>query len=137
MRLIGAPEVESSSNLGPDAVTALFCHLKFLAHQGDLEQSARWLDCQEDYKAFNRARQADWHEVHTYGQSPNKLDKQRFGGAPNAQGGALDQFDPEAIRKRHLTMATRHQNKLKKEAEAAKKQQPQLVPYMTKEGNPF
>ena len=147
MRLIRAPQVESSSDLGPDAVTALFCYLKFLAHQGDLEQSARWLDCQEDYKAFNRARQADWHEVSTYGRSPNKLDKQRFHGATNAQGEALEEFDPEEIRRRHLTMATRHQSKMKKEAvqaqarQAAGEKAPEFqtanAPYMTSEGNPF
>ncbi len=141
MRLIRAPQVESSSDLGPDEITALFCYLQFLAHQGSLDQSARWLDCQQDYKAFNRARQADWHEEATYGKKANKLDRQRFGGASSAQGGALDSFDPEAIRRRHLTMATRHQAKARKSlqqaAAASPEPQPVGVPYMTDEGNPF
>lgn len=143
MRLIGAPIVESSSELGSDAVTALFAYLKFLADQASLELSARWLDCQEDYKAFNRARQADWHEKETYGRGKNKLDRNRFAGAQSAQGEALDRFDPEAIRKRHLTMANRHKKKLQRqEATASAPEKPVQTPvpvthYQDDEGNPF
>jgi hypothetical protein len=144
MRAIGAPAVESSSELGPDEVTALFTYLKFLANQASLELSARWLDCQEDYEAFNRARQADWHESETYGRGKNKLDRNRFAGATSAQGEALDSFDPEAIRKRHLTMANRHKKKLQREGRetALPQDNPQLVassvaPCQDFEGDPF
>lgn len=111
--------------------------MKFLANQDDLDQSARWLDCQQDYKAFNRARQADWHEGKTYGRRPNKLDKNRFAGARSAQGGALDEFDPEAIRKRHLTMATRHQAKMKKEAKSGASEALSCMTATERALNPF
>jgi len=119
MRLIRAPQVESSSELGSDGITALFTYLEFLAHQDNLDLSARWLDCQQDYKAFNRARQADWHERKTYGGSSKRLASERFAGARSAQGEALDEFNPEAIRQRHLTMATRHQAQQRRQVRAA------------------
>jgi hypothetical protein len=140
MRAIKGPLIDSSSDLGPDEVTALFTYLQFLAHQDSLELSARWLDCQQDYHAFNRARQADWHESETYGKGKNKLDRDRFGGASSAQGEALEEFDPEAIRRRHLTMASRHQKKLRREAKAAAPA-PAAAPagahYQDGDGNPF
>src|SRR5882672_394487 len=62
MREIRAPILESITELDQDQVTALFTYLDFLAHPASLEKSQRWLDCKQDYRAFNRARQADWHE---------------------------------------------------------------------------
>lgn len=119
MEEIRGPQTDSTTELGKDEVTALFCYLEFLAHQDNLDLSARWLDCKTDYKAYNRARQADWHEVKTYGAAGSKkLARDRFNGQRSAKGEPLDKFDPEAIRKRHLTMATRHQ--AKQRAEKAK-----------------
>jgi hypothetical protein len=113
MAAVGGPEATTSCPLfGPDEVTALFTYLEFLARPSDLLRSARWVDCQQDYRAFNRARQADWHETKTYGHhGSGKLARNRFGGAKTAEGEALEPFNPKAIYKCHLTMATRHQAK--------------------------
>ncbi len=119
MRLVRGPVVESMNDLGPDEVTALFTYCEFLADES-LAASERWLDCQQDYHAFNRARQADWHERSMYGTNKNKLDRQRFAGAASAVGAPQETFDPEAIRQRHLTMASRHQAKQRRDAKTAK-----------------
>lgn len=113
MRLVRGPEVTTSdAQFRRDEVTALFCYLEFLAHPASLEHAARWADCQKDYRAFNRARQADWHERQVYGTGGSRrLQRERFAGRQSAQGDTLESFDPEEIRKRHLTMATRHQAK--------------------------
>lgn len=119
MRLVRAPITESTTALGEAEITALFCYLDHLGHPGDLLRSARWVDCQTDYKAYNLARQADWHQRKTYGRGGRKLTKNRFAGAATAQGEPLDKFDPEAIRKRHMTMASRHRRKKQKAGEHA------------------
>lgn len=111
MRLVRGPQTESTSDLGPDEITALFTYLEHLAAPADVMKSARWVDCQTDYRAFNRARQADWHQAKVYGRRGGKLTRDRFGGQESAQGEPLDKFDPEAIRKRHMTMAARHRQK--------------------------
>lgn len=111
MRLIRAPASESIRTLGPDEVTALLTYLAHLGDSASLNKSAAWVTCQEDYRTFNRARQADWHETALYGPGQNKLDRQRFGGRTSAAGGPLDTLDPEEVRKRHLTMASRHQRR--------------------------
>lgn len=111
---IKGPAVVSSNDLGEDEITALFCYLTYLSTgDSDLDAAARWIDCKQDYKAFARARQADWHEQKLYGKTskPNKLDRNRFGGAKTAVGGPLEKFDPKAIKQRHLTLANRHQKK--------------------------
>jgi len=104
------------NDLVPDEVTALFCYCDFLATES-LEASERWVDCQRDYHAYNRARQADWHERAMYGDRRNKLDRHRFAGAASAVGAPQEEFDPESIRQRHLTMASRHQAKQRKDAQ--------------------
>lgn len=112
MVAVRGPAVISTSELAEDEITALFCYLRYLVTgDADLVAAARWVDCQQDYKAFARARNADWHEERLYGKGKNKLDRDRFGGATSAQGEPLEAFDPEAIRKRHITMASRHQKK--------------------------
>lgn len=114
MRAVRGPATSSTSDLGQDEITALFCYLTYLkTGDADLDAAARWVDCQQDYKAFSRARHADWHEERLYGKTakPNKLDRDRFAGAKSAVGGPLEKFDPVAIQKRHLTMASRHQKK--------------------------
>ena len=118
LRLVRAAAVESMNDLGPDEVTALFCYCEFLADE-TLEASQRWLDCQQDYHAFNRARQADWHERAMYGTRKNKLDRHRFAGAASAVGEPQETFDPESIRKRHITMASRHQAKQRRDGKTA------------------
>lgn len=112
MRLVRGPLVTTSDpSFGRDEVSALFCYLRHLADAGDLNASAEWDTCQQDYHTYNRARQADWHERKLYGTKANKLDKNRFAGAKTASGGPLDDLDPEAVRKRHMTFASRHQKK--------------------------
>ncbi|MBI5689292.1 MAG: hypothetical protein HZC55_04285 [Verrucomicrobia bacterium] len=111
MRLVRGPDTDSTSALGPDEVTALFTYLRHLADPSSLDKSARWVTCQEDYRTFNRARQADYHERALYGGKKNRLDRDRFGGATSAAGGPLESLDADEVRKRHLTMASRHQKK--------------------------
>ena len=112
MAAVRGPEAGTSDPaFGDDELTALFCYLDFLAHPADLDRAARWVDCQTDYHAFNRARQADWHEEKLFGGRKNRLVRDRFGGKKSAAGEPLEPFDPEAIRKRHLTMASRHQKR--------------------------
>lgn len=113
MAAVRGPLVTTSDPLfGQDAVTALFTYLDFLGNPDSLEKSARWLDCQQDYRAFNRARQADWHERAAYGpKGSRKLQQNRFGGQEKAQGEMLESFDPDAIQKRFLTAVTRHEAK--------------------------
>lgn len=117
MSEVGGPGTDSTTDLGEDEITALFCFLAYLkTGDADLDAAARWTDCKQDYKAFARAKQADWHEERAYGKpaKPNKLVRERFSGAKSAEGEPLEKFDPEAIRKRHMTMANRHQTKARK-----------------------
>ena len=113
MAAVRGPLVGTSDPaFGPDETTAIFTYLEFLAHQDDLDRSARWADCQTDYHAFNRARQADWHEQKAYGKGGSrKLQRDRFSGEETAVGGPLEEFNPKKIYARHLTAATRHQAK--------------------------
>ena len=116
MRLIRAPISESTTDLGPDEVTALFIYLDHLGHPADLLKAAAWVDVQTDYKAYNRARQADWYERKTYGhKGSGKLRKNRFGGQKKAAGEPLEPFDPAAINKRFMTMKNRYRTKQKKQ----------------------
>lgn len=116
MQEVRGPVVTTSDPaFGPDETTALFCFLEHLADAASLDKSARWDTCKQDYRTYNRARQADWHERKLYGPGKNKLDRHRFGGAASAAGGALDTLDAEAVRKRHLTFASRHQKKQRRE----------------------
>lgn len=113
MAQVRGPQVTTSDpDFGPDEITALFVFLDHLAHPSDLLKAAAWVDCQTDYRAYNRARQADWHEEKTYGKvGSGKLRRNRFQGQKNAAGEPLDRLDPDAIRKRHLTMVSRHEKK--------------------------
>ena len=52
-----------------------------------------------------------YRERALYGAGKNKLDRNRFGGKATAAGGPLETLDAEEVRKRHLTMASRHQRK--------------------------
>lgn len=110
MRQVGGPMVTTSdARFSFDETTALFTYLAFLGDQASLDKSARWADCKEDYRAFNRAKNADWHERQTYGaDGARKLQKNRFAGRKTAAGEPLESFDPEEIRKRHITTADRH-----------------------------
>lgn len=123
MQLVGGPLVTSSSpRFGRDEVTALFCYLEHLSHPDDFDRAARWDTCKADYKTYNRARQADWHERQLYGKGKNKLDRDRFAGATSASGGALDDLDPEKVQKRHMTFAHRHQKKMREESKKARQE---------------
>jgi hypothetical protein len=115
MSLVRGPRCTTSDpRFGADETTALFTYLIFLADQSSLEKAARWADCHEDYRAFNRAKNADWHERETYGAAgARKLQRDRFGCRHTAAGEPLDAFDPEEIRKRHITMAARHRARAK------------------------
>jgi hypothetical protein len=117
MSEVGGPATDSTTELGEAEITALFCFLTYLkTGDADLDAAARWVDCKQDYKAFSLARQADWHEEKLYGKTskPNKLDRNRFKGAKTAVGEPLEKFDPAEIKKRHLTLASRHQKKARK-----------------------
>ena len=114
MAAIGGPTVSSTSELAEDEITALFCFLQHLADPASLDKSARWDTCRQDYKTFARARNADWHEEQLYGRGKNKLDRNRFKGEASASRGPLEELDPEEVRKRHLTMASRHQRAARK-----------------------
>ena len=118
MRAVRGPDVASTSLLEADEITALFCYLEFLAHPDDLDRSARWVSCQEDYRAYNRARQADWHERKLYGPGKNKLDRDRFQGETKAARGPLDTLNSKEVSKRHITFASRHQKKQREEVKA-------------------
>ena len=118
MTAVRAPITDSVSKLGEDEITALFTYLFHLADPSSLDKSARWVSCQEDYKTFARAKQADWHERQLYGKGKNKLDRNRFKGETTASGGPLDTLDAEEVRKRHLTMASRNQAKMRAEKKA-------------------
>ena len=115
MKAVKGPETDSVSKMGEDEITALFTYLRHLADPASLDKSARWVTCQEDYKTFARAKQADWHERALYGKGKNKLNQNRFKGETSASGGPLDTLDAEEVRKRHLTTASRHQAKMRKE----------------------
>lgn len=113
MEKVRGPLVTTSSpEFGADETTALFVYLDHLAHPSDLLKAAAWVDCMTDYRAYNRARQADWHEGQAYGaQGSGKLRRNRFGGQKKAAGEALDPLDPAAIQKRFLTMRTRNERR--------------------------
>lgn len=114
MRAVRGPLVTTSDKrFRSDEITALLTYLRHLAAPDDLDASARWVTCCEDYKTFNRAKQADWHEREMYGSGKNKLDRDRFAGAASASGGPLDTLDEDEVRKRHITMASRHQRKMR------------------------
>lgn len=117
-RLIRVRPTDSTSALSRDEVTALFVYLRHLADPASLEKSADWVSCQEDYRTFNRARQADWHERELYGTGKNKFDRNRFGGAATAAGSPLGTLDRKETAQRHLTFAHRHQKKLRAEKKA-------------------
>ena len=112
MRLVRGPMVTTSHpDWGHDETTALHTYLRILADPS-LVNSQRWLDCQKDYVAFNRARQADWHERKAYGRKGSgKLARNRFAGAKSAQGEPQEEFDPQAARKRHISMAYRNRQR--------------------------
>ena len=118
MAMIRGPRVDSTSKLGPDEITALFVYLRHLGDPSSLEKSADWVSCQEDYKTFNRARQADWHERELYGTGKNKFDRNRFAGAATAAGSPLGTLDRKKTSHRHLTFAHRHQKKLRADKKA-------------------
>ena len=135
MREIRGPLVTTSDRLfGRDETTALFTYLRHLADDSDLNASADWDECKRDYKTFNRARQADWHERKTYGKAAGKtrLDRHRFRGAQTAAGDTFDTLDPEEVRKHHLTMARRHAAKTRRDRQAAT-----ATPNPFDQANPF
>jgi hypothetical protein len=113
MEKVRGPLVTTSSpEFGADETTALFVYLDHLAHPSDLLKAAAWVDCMTDYRAYNRARQADWHEEKAYGKAGSgKLRRNRFAGQKKAAGEALDPLDPAAIQKRFLTMRTRNERR--------------------------
>lgn len=113
MSHVGGPAVTTSDTaFGSDETTALFVFLDHLAHPSDLEKSAAWVDCRTDYRAYNRARQADWHESKAYGHSgSSRLRKYRFNGQERAAGETFAPLDPDAIQKRYLTMRLRNERR--------------------------
>jgi hypothetical protein len=80
MQQVGAAPTESTTRLGSAEITALFTCLQHLADPDNLTKAKLWTDCQADYIAFNKSRQADWHERRAYPRGGGKLDRQRFAG---------------------------------------------------------
>jgi len=112
MAEVRGPAVTTSHpDWGHDETTALRTYLAFVAYP-TLVNSQRWLDCKQDYRAFNRARQADWHERKAYGpKGSGKFARNRFAGAKTAQGEPQETFDPKEARKRHMSMAYRNRQR--------------------------
>jgi hypothetical protein len=110
MSEVRGPMVTTSSPaFGPNEITALFVYLDHIAHPDSLEKAAAWVDCMTDYRAYNKARQADWHEGQAYGrQGSGKLRRDRFAGQQKAAGETFEQLDPDAIGKRLMTMRARN-----------------------------
>lgn len=106
MDQVGGPMVTTSDPaFARDETTALLVYLDHLAHPDDLVKAAAWVDCMKDYRAYNRAKQADWHEEEAYGaKGSGKLRRNRFGGQQKAAGDTFDPLDPKAIEQRFLTM---------------------------------
>jgi hypothetical protein len=124
MEAVRAPVTDSITALDDDQISALFRFLEHKADDADLIKAARWVDCIKDYRTANRARQADYHERALYGSNkrkPNKLDRDRFAGERSALGQPLADLDPEEVRKRHITFASRHQKKQREERAQADK----------------
>lgn len=124
MEEIRAPITDSITELGNDEISALFRFLEHKADDSDLIKAARWVDCIKDYRTANRGRQADYHERALYGSNkakPNKLDRNRFAGQRSALGQPLADLDAEEVCKRHITFASRHQAKQRKERAEADK----------------
>lgn len=118
MEAVRAPVTDSTSDLGNDEITALFIFLDHKANDGDLIKAALWVEALKDYRTVSRAKQADYHERALYGSNkrkPNKLDRNRFAGETSALGKPLADLDPEEVHKRHITFASRHQAKQRKE----------------------
>lgn len=120
MEKIRAPLTDSVSKLGEAEITALFVYLRHLGDPSSLDKSVDWVSCQEDYKTFALARNADWHERELYGVGKNKWDRNRFKGRTSAAGGALETLDPVETKKRYLTFATRHKAKQRADLQARK-----------------
>lgn len=124
MEAVRAPITDSITELGNDEITALFIFLDHKANDGDLIKAALWVECLKDYRTVSRAKQADYHERALYGSNkakPNKLDRNRFDGETSALGKPLADLDAEEVRKRHITFASRHQAKQRKERAEADK----------------
>lgn len=148
MDQVGGPMVTTSDPaFERDETTALLVYLNHLAHPDDLVKAAAWVDCMKDYRAFNRARQADWHEAQAYGtQGSGKLRRNRFNGQKNAAGDTFDPLDPKAIEQRFLTMRRANERRtgyvnprdLAPAPAPAQKPAPQPEPAAVEDdGNPF
>lgn len=129
MTSVRGPRIFSSSDprFGQDEITALFCYLEHLANPSSLDLAARWTQCCQDYRSFNRARQADYHERSLYGTGKNRLDKNRFAGRTSANAHPLNPLDPQEIYRRHLTVKSRR-DKAEREASKLAKARAQMLP---------
>lgn len=113
MHEVRGPAVTTSSpEFGPAETTALFVYLHLQAHPNDLVAMEEWLKCKDDYRTYNKARQADWHERQAYGQQGSgKLQRNRFAGEKDAQRGPLEDLDRKTVDQRLLTMRRRNEQR--------------------------
>lgn len=100
--------VDSTSALMDAEVTALFVLLTHLGAPADPVASARWLECQADYRDFNLARNADWFQAQAGYRGKSRITRDRFSGRTKAEAeGFSEQLRGEALRQRVVTMSCR------------------------------
>jgi len=107
MRAVKGPATDSIRDLGAAEVTALFAYLRHLANPDNLRTLSAWMSCQEDYKAFNQTRQADWWRAKAGYKPRGRLERDRFGNRPHD--GLFDEarMSPEESRQYLMTMRAR------------------------------
>lgn len=73
-----ATQRESTTNLTPSQITALFLYLRHMAAPHDHALAREWETCKADPEKFNKLRQAEhWRKKAGY-RHGNKLDRERF-----------------------------------------------------------
>lgn len=107
MRLVKGPDTGSTKDLGAAEVTALFTYLRHLGRPDDLRTLSAWMACQEDYRAYNETRQADWWRERAGYRQHGRLERQRFGDRPHDGLFQESRMDPEEARQYLMTMRAR------------------------------
>lgn len=113
MRLVGGPATASTRELGPDEITALFTYCRWLARPDDLRALSAWTDCQEDYRAFNRALQGDHYRARAGYAKGGRIDRDRFAGRPQAGLYEAARMSREEAEQYLMTMRARAKAKAK------------------------
>jgi hypothetical protein len=78
---IGVPEMDDSMPWDNASTTALFTLLRHLANPNNINLVMAWDDCRANYKAFNAAKWADFHQRRAFGQNGGqRVVRNRFAG---------------------------------------------------------